>query len=109
MLADGDDDLGAPAAAELLDDLVGDPEAGGVAAVGSSASRSLTSRSSRWTVTVSPCCLSTSRRSAVFIGSLWRPSPSAMNELWNATPSTVPRTFTRPRVPKYAADSGHTT
>jgi hypothetical protein len=50
-----------------------------------------------------------STRSAVFTGSLWLPSPSAMNELWNGRPSTVPRTFTRPRVPKNAADSGHTT
>ena len=41
-------------------------------------------------------------------GSLCRPSPSAMNELWNGSPSTVPRTFTSPRVPKNSADSGHT-
>src|SRR5688500_8389653 len=32
-----------------------------------------------------------------------------MNELRNGTPSTVPRTFTRPRVPKNAAESGITT
>src|SRR6266481_5268752 len=40
------------------------------------------------------------------MGSLWVPSPSAMNELANGWPSTVPRTLTRPRVPKKAAESG---
>ena len=44
-----------------------------------------------------------------FIGSLCRPSPSAINELRKATPFTVPRTFIRPRVPKTVADSGQTT
>src|ERR1700676_648906 len=43
------------------------------------------------------------------MGSLWVPSPSAMNELANGWPSTVPRTLTRPRVPKKAAESGITT
>src|SRR5438067_1633925 len=43
------------------------------------------------------------------MGSLWRPSPSAMKELRKGTPSTVPRTFTSPRVPKNRAESGHTT
>ena len=33
-------------------------------------------------------------------GSLWVPSPSAMNDVWIGSPSTVPRTFTSPLVPK---------
>ena len=37
-------------------------------------------------------------------GSRWRPSPWAMNEDSNASPSIVPRTFTSPRVPKNSAD-----
>jgi hypothetical protein len=48
-------------------------------------------------------------RTAVFIGSLWRPSPSAMNDPRNGWPSTRPRTFTKPRVPKICADPGITT
>src|ERR1035441_8695714 len=32
-----------------------------------------------------------------------------MNELWNGTPSMVPRTLTRPRVPKNSTDGGQTT
>jgi hypothetical protein len=32
-----------------------------------------------------------------------------MNELSNGRPSTVPRTFTSPRVPKNSAELGHTT
>ena len=48
------------------------------------------------------------RRSAL-IGSLCVPSPSAMNELRNGWPSTVPATFTSPRVPKYSAEPGITT
>jgi len=39
-------------------------------------------------------------RRSVLIGSLCVPSPRAMKELWNGLPSTVPRTFTSPRVPK---------
>ena len=60
-------------------------------------------------MTSSPSSLPIARRSDAFTGSLCVPSPSAMNELVNATPSTVPRTFTRPRVPKNSADPGHTT
>jgi hypothetical protein len=31
---------------------------------------------------------------------------ATVSQLWNSTPSTVPLTFTRPRVPKYSADPG---
>jgi hypothetical protein len=44
-------------------------------------------------------------RTAAFTGSLCVPSPSAMNALSNGAPSMVPRTFTRPRVPKNSAES----
>src|SRR5579864_834737 len=50
-----------------------------------------TPRSSRsWstTVTRSPGCLAIARCSSALIGSLCRPSPSAMNELWKGRPST---------------------
>src|SRR5690242_814749 len=47
-------------------------------------------------------------RISALTGSLWVPSPRAMNELWNGWPSMVPRTLTRPLVPKYATDSGQT-
>ena len=47
--------------------------------------------------------------SSAMIASLWRPSPSAINELWKRWPSTRPRTLTSPRVPKYSADPGITT
>src|ERR1700716_2832142 len=50
----------------------------------------------------------TLRRSDL-IGSLGVPSPMAMNELRNGRPSTVPRTFTSPRVPKKSTESGMTT
>ena len=43
------------------------------------------------------------------MGSLCVPSPIAMNEVWNSTSSMVPRTLTRPRVPKYSTESGITT
>jgi hypothetical protein len=45
-------------------------------------------------------------RSFALIGSLWVPSPRAMKELRNECPSTVPRTLTSPRVPKYFAQPG---
>jgi hypothetical protein len=64
------------------------------------------SRSSSRTVTVSPTPLPSVRRTSALTGSLCVPSPSAMNELWNGWPSMVPRTFTRPRVPKYSAEPG---
>ena len=66
-------------------------------------------RSSSLTTTASPCSLRIALRTSAFIGSLCVPSPSAMNELWNGWPSTVPRTLTRPRVPKYSTESGMTT
>src|SRR5436190_6774162 len=44
-----------------------------------------------------------------FTGSLWFPSPMAMKELWKGSPSIVPRTLTRPRVPKNSADFGQIT
>jgi hypothetical protein len=46
-------------------------------------------------VTVSPASFPISLRMSAFIGHLCLPSPSAMNELSKASPSTVPRTFTR--------------
>ena len=46
------------------------------------------------------------RRISAVTGSLCVPSPRAMNELRNGCPSTVPRTFTRPRVPKNSAEPG---
>ena len=60
-------------------------------------------------MTVSPSPLPIALRTSAFTGSLWVPSPSAMKELRNGWPSTVPRTLTRPRVPKNSADCGHTT
>ena len=48
-------------------------------------------------------------RTATFTGSLWVPSPMAMNDDSNGWPSMVPRTFTSPRVPKNSTDRGHTT
>jgi hypothetical protein len=43
-------------------------------------------RCTRWTVTRSPACLPIALRSAALIGSLWVPSPSAKNALWNRRP-----------------------
>ena len=63
-------------------------------------------RSCRQTVTVSPACLPMAVRISALTGSLWVPSPRAMNELWNGWPSMVPRTLTRPLVPKNCTDSG---
>jgi hypothetical protein len=63
----------------------------------------------RWrrrTVTVSPSAFPIFLRISALIGSLCVPSPRAMNELRNGSPSTVPFTFARPFVPKYSADPG---
>ena len=54
-------------------------------------------------MTVSPSCLSSTRRRSALIGSLCVPSPSGMKELRKSWPSTVPATLTRPRVPKNSA------
>ena len=35
--------------------------------------------------------------------------PKPVKELWKGTPSTVPRTFTKPRVPKNSTEPGQTT
>jgi hypothetical protein len=43
------------------------------------------------------------------IGSMCVPSPVAMNELRKGCPSTVPLTFTSPRVPKKSTERGHMT
>jgi hypothetical protein len=40
------------------------------------------------------------------LAALCVPSPRAMNEPRNGCPSIVPRTLTRPRVPKYSAEPG---
>src|ERR1700719_3368529 len=60
-------------------------------------------------MTVSPSCLPMRFRRSDLTGSLWVPSPRGMYELRNGWPSMVPRTLTRPRVPKNAAESGITT
>lgn len=60
-------------------------------------------------MTSSPSCLPIAERVSALIGNIWTPSPMAMNDARNGCPSMVPRTLTRPRVPKYSADSGHTT
>src|SRR4051794_11505894 len=61
-------------------------------------------RSSRRTRTVSPAALPMAFRTSALTGSLCVPSPSAMNALSNGSPSMVPRTLTRPRVPKNSAE-----
>ena len=61
------------------------------------------------TVTRLPASFPMALRTSVFIGNMCLPSPMAMNELWNGHPSIVPRTFTRPRVPKNLTESGQTT
>ena len=58
------------------------------------------SRSWSRTVTTSPASLPIAFRTAAFTGSMCVPSPRAMNDARNGTPSIVPRTFTSPRVPK---------
>jgi len=60
-------------------------------------------------VTVSPACFEMALPTSAFTGSLWVPSPRAMNELRKGWPLIVPLTFTRPRVPKYSAEPGITT
>ena len=66
-------------------------------------------RFSRRTLTVSPASFPIALRTSAFTGSLWVPSPIAMNELWNGWPSIVPRTLTRPCVPKNSAAFGQIT
>ena len=60
-------------------------------------------------MTSSPASLPMALRRSALTGSLWVPSPRAMKELRNGWPSTVPLTFTNPRVPKYSADPGMVT
>src|SRR5258708_38686087 len=60
-------------------------------------------------VTLSPTSLAMPARSSALIGNLCVPLPTAMNELLNGRPSTVPLTFTSPRVLKYCAEPGMTT
>ena len=67
------------------------------------------SRLSNRIETVSPTSLPMIRLISAFIGSLCVPSPIAMNELRNGQPSTLPLTFTSPRVAKNLTDSGQTT
>ena len=66
-------------------------------------------RSAITTCTGSPSALPMAVRPAALTGSLWVPSPMAMNDESKGWPSTVPRTFTRPRVPKNSTERGHTT
>lgn len=66
-------------------------------------------RSSRRTLTVAPASLALALRTAALMGSLCVPSPKAMKALWKGWPSTVPRTLTRPWVPKNSAELGQTT
>ena len=56
-----------------------------------------------------PASFPIAARISALIGSICRPLPIAMKELRNGWPSIVPRTFTKPRVPKNATESGHTT
>src|SRR5216684_3524122 len=60
-------------------------------------------------VTLSPTSFAMLARSSALIGNLCVPLPRAMNELLNGRPSTVPLTFTSPRVLKYCAEPGMTT
>src|SRR6266702_4890550 len=60
-------------------------------------------------VTLSPAFLAMLARSSALMGNLCVPLPRAMNELLNGRPSTVPLTFTSPRVLKYCAEPGMTT
>ena len=53
-------------------------------------------RSVSVTVTVSPASLPIVRRTSAVTGSLWRPSPRAMNDVRTGTPSIVAATLTRP-------------
>ena len=76
------------------DDQDGDEDARGV----------IVRRSSIRTTTSSPTDLPIARCTDALTGSRWRPSPWAMNEDSNGSPSIVPRTFTSPRVPKTSAD-----
>ena len=46
------------------------------------------------------------RRTSAFTGSLWVPSPRAMNEPEGVAVDRPPCTFTSPRVPKNSTDSG---
>ena len=61
------------------------------------------------TTTTSPALFPIVFRISALTGSLWVPSPRAMNELENGWPSIVPRTFTSPFVPKTSTDRGQTT
>src|SRR3954453_17892061 len=67
--------------------------------------RQLSRRSSRRIVTPSPASLPMALRVSAFTGSLWVPSPIAMNELRKGWPSIFPRTLTRPRVWKNSTES----
>jgi hypothetical protein len=58
---------------------------------------------------VSPASFPIAFRTSALTGSLCVPSPIAMKELRNGSPSIVPRTFTSPRVPKTSTDRGQTT
>src|SRR5260370_22245806 len=60
-------------------------------------------------VTLSPVCLAMLARSSALMGNLCVTLPRAMNDLLNGRPSTVPLTFTNPRVLKYCAEPGMTT
>src|SRR6202158_1857727 len=69
----------------------------------------LRSRAVSRTVTTSPVFLPRTSRVSALTGSLCTPPPMAMNALLKGCPSIVPRTLTRPRVSKNAADSGQMT
>src|SRR5207302_7669815 len=66
----------------------------------------LSRRSVRRTTTVSPTSFPITLRTSALMGSLWVPSPRAINEAWKGWPSTVPRTFTRPLVAKNSVEPG---
>ena len=66
-------------------------------------------RSSKNMTTLSPTSYPIAWRISAFTGSLCVPSPRAINELRKGCPSTLPLTFTNPRVPKNSTELGQTT
>src|SRR5262249_16715896 len=97
------------AAARLVQDLAHRDRLGGDVVVDGVELVRVHTRSTRRTTTSSPASFWIAFRISALIGSMWVPSPSAMNQLRNGWPSTVPRAFPSPRVPKYSAEPGITT
>jgi hypothetical protein len=87
------------AVGEVIGGLLADTTAATVGDPWAACQSVLSSRSLKRTLTVSPASLPIALRRSALTGSLWVPSPNAMNELRKGCPSIVPRTFTSPRVP----------